>query len=80
MLVSKFESFWGFEVFLAVLDDFLGPRGECLGGSWVVVEWSLLEHFSVLFFSIFLFRIKKKHKKVCVLIDFVSHLVKKFDD
>lgn len=41
MLVSKFESFWGFEVFLAVLDDFLGPRGEGLGGSWVVVEWSL---------------------------------------
>lgn len=49
MLVSKFESFWGFELFLAVLDDFLGPRGEGLGGSWVVVEWSLLEHFSVFF-------------------------------
>lgn len=45
MLFSKFESFGVLDFFeVVVVDDFLRPRREGLGRSWVVVVgWSLVE-------------------------------------
>lgn len=43
MLISKFESFGVLDFFEVVgVDDFLRPRREGVGGSWVVVGWSLV--------------------------------------
>lgn len=48
MLLSKFESFGVLDFLeVVVVDDFLRPRREGLGGSWVVVRWSLVEDLGV---------------------------------